>query len=78
MSAMQWKITRRSKKQKNMTQDEEGKKANNQNRSRTNTKLANQNIKATVIISGVQKVNQRQVRDIKDSIQTSISEMDNI
>lgn len=78
MSAMQWKITRRSKKQKNMTQDEEGKKANNQNRSRTNTKLANQNIKATVIISGVQKVNQRQVRDRKDSIQTSISEMDNI
>lgn len=55
MSAMQWKITRRSKKQKNMTHDEEGKKANNQNRSRTNTKLANQNIKATVIISGVQK-----------------------
>ena len=78
MSAMQWKITRRSKKQKNMTQDEEGKKANNQNRSRTNTKLANQNIKATVIISGVQKVNQRHVRDRKDSIQTSISEMDNI
>lgn len=58
MSAIQWKITRHSKKQKNMTHDEEGKKANNQNRSRSNTELANENIKATVIISGVQKVKQ--------------------
>lgn len=58
MSAIQWKITRHSKKQKNMTHDEEGKKANNQNRSRTNTELANENIQATVIISGIQKIKQ--------------------
>ena len=41
-----------------MTHDEEGKKANNQNRSRSNTELANENIKATVIISGIQKIKQ--------------------
>ena len=56
MFAIQWKITRHSKKQKNMTHNEKKKTPTIKTRPELTLELANEDIKTIVIIPDVQKV----------------------